>query len=105
MNEELPEYPNVYTCTDCYNSTFRGKGIIKEDNNIRTCKEDIECVACGCKWIVKYPMSELPDLELNDDDLLCEALDTGGFEIYYDIDNCRGLETQLTFTSFKSMEV
>jgi len=88
MNDELPEYPNVYRCTDCFNSTFKGTGVI--DNT--TCIEKIECIACSSTWTVKYPMSELPDLALND---------IGDLKITYDIDNCNGLETQMTFTSIK----
>ena len=77
---------DVYQCSNCFNSTFKGTGVIKDT----TCIENIECMACSSKWIVKYPMSELQDLELND---------IGDLEINYDIDNCKGLQTEITFNS------
>ena len=82
----------AYTCKSCTNNIFKGAGIIAERNSETTCKEEIECKACGFKWNVEYPISELVDSPIDQ---------AGDFQIFYDIENWHDHDIHITFTSIE----
>ena len=82
----------AYTCKACTNNIFKGAGIIAEENGETTCKENIECKACGFAWNVEYPVSELEDSPIEE---------VGDFQIFYDIENWHDRDVHITFTSIK----